>query len=90
LSYTLEVEAEPGGVRVTINLDKPLPQNLPAGRASTWSSCPRSTWARLTWWTEASRYLPRTPNDPMVKVLHLADEPKKAYYLEDWDKPRIH
>src|SRR5579875_4223125 len=32
LSYTLNVAAEPGGVKVTINLDKPLPQNL-AGRA---------------------------------------------------------
>ena len=26
LSYTLEVAAEPGGVRVSINLDKPLPR----------------------------------------------------------------
>jgi hypothetical protein len=32
LSYTLEVGAEPGGVKVSINLDKPLPQKL-AGRA---------------------------------------------------------
>src|SRR6202167_4737385 len=31
LSYTLEVAAEPGGVRVSINLEKPLPQRL-AGR----------------------------------------------------------
>src|SRR6201993_1684924 len=31
LSYTLEVAAEPGGVKVSINLDKPLPQKL-AGR----------------------------------------------------------
>ena len=31
---------------------------------------------------------PRTPNDPMVKVLPLTDEPKKAYYLEDWDKAK--
>src|SRR5246500_4578457 len=32
LSYTLEVAAEPGGVKVSINLDNPLPQKL-AGRA---------------------------------------------------------
>src|ERR1700751_883225 len=31
-SYTLEVAAEPGGVKVSINLDKPLPEKL-AGRA---------------------------------------------------------
>ena len=24
----------------------------------------------------------------MIKVLPLADEPKKAYYLEDWDKAK--
>src|SRR5256885_740989 len=32
LSYTLEVAAEPGGVKVSINLDKAVPQKL-AGRA---------------------------------------------------------
>src|SRR5271170_4003213 len=32
LSYTLQVAAEPGGVKVSINLDKPLPQKL-EGRA---------------------------------------------------------
>ena len=32
MDYTLEVAAEPGGVRVSINLDKPLPEKL-AGRA---------------------------------------------------------
>jgi endoglucanase len=31
-SYTLEVAAEPGGVKVSINLEKPLPQKL-TGRA---------------------------------------------------------
>ena len=31
LSYTLEVAAEPGGVKVSINLDKPLPRET--GRA---------------------------------------------------------
>src|ERR1700756_4266161 len=30
-SYTLEVAAEPGGVKVSINLDKPLPQKLEGG-----------------------------------------------------------
>ena len=31
---------------------------------------------------------PRTPNDPMTKVLPLPDEPEKAYYLKDWDKAK--
>ena len=33
LRYTLEMAAEPGGVRVSINLDKPLPEKL-AGQAA--------------------------------------------------------
>src|SRR5579885_2999520 len=32
--------------------------------------------------------LPRTTNDPKVNMLPLPDEPKKAYYLEDWDKAK--
>jgi len=53
LSYTLTVEAEPGGVKVSINLDKALPEKL-AGRAGfNLEFCPRSTWARRTWLTEA-------------------------------------
>jgi endoglucanase len=32
MDYTVEVTAEPGGVRVSVNLDKPLPEKL-AGRA---------------------------------------------------------
>ena len=31
-SYTLEVVAEPGGVKVSINLDKPLPRNSRGAR----------------------------------------------------------
>src|ERR1700744_1060511 len=31
LSYTLQVTAEPGGVKVSINLDKPLPEKLAGG-----------------------------------------------------------
>src|ERR1700732_1596443 len=30
-SYTLEVAAEPGGVKVSINLDKPLPRTMEGG-----------------------------------------------------------
>ena len=83
-SYTLEIAAEPGGVKVGgINLDKPLPQKL-AGRAgfNLWSSCRRSTWGKayLVDGTQAGIF-PRTPNDPMVRVLPLPDEPKKGFLL---------
>jgi len=89
LSYTVEVTAEPGGVRVSINLDKPLPQKL-AGRAGFNLEFLPSIYMGKAYLVDGARagIFPRTPNDPMVKVLPLADEPKKAYYLEDWDKAK--
>ncbi len=89
LSYTLEVAAEPGGVRVSINLDKPLPEKL-AGRAGFNLEFLPSIYMGKAYLVDGSKagIFPRTPNDPMTKVLPLADEPKKAYYLEDWDKAK--
>lgn len=89
LSYTLEVAAEPGGVRVSVNLDQPLPEAL-AGRAGFNLEFLPSIYmgkAYLVDGTDAGIF-PRTPEDPMIKVLPLANEPKKAYYLEDWDKAK--
>ena len=89
LSYTLEVAAEPGGVKVTINLDKPLPEKL-AGRAGFNLEFLPSIYMGKAYLVDGSKagIFPRTPDDEMVKVLPLADEPKKAYYLEDWDKAK--
>ncbi len=89
LSYKLEVEAEPGGVKVTINLDKPLPQKL-AGRAGFNLEFLPSIYMGKAYLVDGNKagIFPRTPDDPMVKVLPLTDEPKKAYYLEDWDKAK--
>ncbi len=89
LSYTLTVEAEPGGVKVTINLDKPLPEKL-AGRAGFNLEFLPSIYMGKAYLVDGTKagIFPRTPNDPMIKVMPLADEPKKAYYLEDWDKAK--
>ncbi|MDE3163795.1 MAG: glycoside hydrolase family 9 protein, partial [Acidobacteriota bacterium] len=89
LSYTLEVAAEPSGVRVSINLDKPLPQKL-AGRAGFNLEFLPSIYMGKAYLVDGTKagIFPRTPDDPMVKVLPLPDEPKKAYYLEDWDKAK--
>jgi hypothetical protein len=89
LSYTLEVTAEPGGVKVSINLDKPLPEKL-AGRAGFNLEFLPSIYMGKAYLVDGTKagIFPRTPNDPMVKVMPLADEPKKAYYLEDWDKAK--
>ncbi|HWT67283.1 MAG TPA: hypothetical protein VN151_14315, partial [Terracidiphilus sp.] len=89
LSYTVEVAAEPGGVRVSVNLDKPLPEKL-AGRAGFNLEFLPSIYVGKAYLVDGTTagIFPRTPNDPMVKVLPLSDEPKKAYYLEDWDKAK--
>jgi endoglucanase len=83
-SYTLEVAAEPGGVKVSINLDKPLPQKL-AERAGFNLEFLPSIYMGKAYLVDGTKagIFPRTPNDPMTKVLPLPDEPKKAYYLED-------
>jgi endoglucanase len=88
-SYTLEVAAEPGGVKVSINLDKPLPQKL-AGRAGFNLEFLPSLYMGKAYLVDGTKagIFPRTPNDPMTKVLPLPDEPKKAYYLEEWDKAK--
>jgi endoglucanase len=88
-SYTLEVAAEPGGVRVSVNLDEPLPQKL-AGRAGFNLEFLPSIYMGKAYLVDGTKagIFPRTPNDPMISVLPLPDEPKKAYYLEDWEKAK--
>jgi hypothetical protein len=89
VSYTLEVAAEPGGVRVSINLDKPLPPEL-VGRAGFNLEFLPSIYMGKAYLVDGAKagIFPRTPDDPVVKVLPLPGEPKKAYYLEDWDKAK--
>jgi hypothetical protein len=89
MDYELVVTPEPGGVRVSVNLAKPLPEKL-AGRAGFNLEFLPSIYMGKAYLVDGSKagIFPRTPNDPMIKVMPLADEPKKAYYLEDWDKAK--
>ena len=89
LSYTVHVTAEPGGVRISVNLDKPLSADL-VGRAGFNLEFLPSIYMGKAYLVDGTKagIFPRTPNDPMIKVLPLPDEPKKAYYLEDWDKAK--
>jgi endoglucanase len=88
-SYTLEVAAEPGGVKISVNLDKPLPRKL-SGRAGFNLEFLPSIYMGKAYLVDGTKagIFPRTPNDPMVSVSPLPDEPKKAYYLEDWEKAK--
>ncbi|HXK05264.1 MAG TPA: glycoside hydrolase family 9 protein [Verrucomicrobiae bacterium] len=86
MDYRLEVAAEPSGVRVSINLEKPLPEKL-AGRAGFNLEFLPSTYIGKTYAVDASVFgvLPRSPQDPMVKVPRAPEDPKKLPYQEEWD-----
>lgn len=58
-------------------------------RLQSRSSCPPSVWGK-TYLVDGAKagIFPRTPNDAMIKFLPLPGEPKKAYYLGDWDEAK--
>ena len=89
MDYTLEVAAEPGGVRVSVNLDKPLPEKL-AGRAGFNLEFLPSIYMGKTYSVDGSAFgiFPRSPQDPMVKVRPQPDDPKKLPYQEQWDQAK--
>lgn len=89
MDYRLEVTAEPGGVRVSVNLDKPLPERL-AGRAGFNLEFLPSAYVGKAYVVEggASGVFPRTPRDPMIKVPPAPGDPKKLPYQEEWDEAK--
>ena len=89
MDYTLEVAAEPGGVRVSVNLDKPLPEKL-AGRAAFNLEFLPSIYMGKTYSIDGTAFgvFPRSPQDEMVKVPPQPDDPKKLPYLEQWDEAK--
>jgi len=89
VDYTLEVSAEPGGVRVSINLEKPLPEKL-AGRAGFNLEFLPSIYMGKTYAADDKSFgmIPRSPQDPMQKVLPPADDPKKLPYQDEWDRDK--
>jgi endoglucanase len=89
MDYTVEVTAEPGDVRVSVNLDKPLPDKL-AGRAGFNLEFLPSIYMGKAYSTDTGLFgiFPRSPQSEMVKVLPHPDEPKKLPYQEEWDKAK--
>ncbi len=86
MDYRLEVAAEPGGVRVSINLDKPLPEKL-AGRAGFNLEFLPSAYEGKTYALDGKVFgvFPRSPEDAMTTVPRSPDDPKKLAYQEEWD-----
>ncbi len=89
MNYRLEVAAEPGGVRVSVNLEKPLPEKL-AGRAGFNLEFLPSIYVGKSYAVDGQSFgmMPRSPQDPMQKVLPSPDDPKKLPYQEQWDKDK--
>jgi hypothetical protein len=89
MDYTLEVSAEPGGVRVSVNLDKPLPEKL-AGRAGFNLEFLPSIYVGKSYAVDGKQFgmIPRSPQDPMKQVLPPADDPKKLPFQDEWDKAK--
>ncbi len=89
MDYRLEVAAEPGGVRVSVNLDKSLPEKL-AGRAGFNLEFLPSVYMGKTYAVDGGAFgvFPRSPQDAMQKVLPSADDPKKLAYQQEWDEAK--
>ncbi|HEY1808237.1 MAG TPA: glycoside hydrolase family 9 protein [Acidobacteriaceae bacterium] len=89
MNYTLEVTAEPGGVRVSVNLDKPLPEKL-AGRAGFNLEFLPSIYVGKSYEVDGQKFgvMPRSPQDAMHVVPPAPDQPKKLPYQEEWDKAK--
>lgn len=89
LDYHLEVAAEPGGVRITVNLDRPLPAVL-AGRAGFNLEFLPSAYAGKAYVVDggASGIFPRAPQDAMVKAPPPAGASPRLPYQQEWDEAR--
>jgi endoglucanase len=89
MDYRLEVAAEPGGVRVSVNLDKPLPEKL-AGRAGFNLEFLPSIYMDKTYAVDNRLFgvFPRSPQEEMHKVPPSPDDPKKLPYQQQWDEAK--
>lgn len=89
LDYRLEVAAEPGGIRVSVNLAKPLPPQL-AGRAGFNLEFLPSIYVDKTYAVDNRTFgvFPRSPQEQMHKVPPSPDDPKKLPYQEQWDQEK--
>ena len=87
--YQVIVKAEPGGVRVSVNLDKPLPPLL-RGRAGFNLEFLPSVYMDRTYVVDHKVFgiLPRYPEDRMVSVPPRPGNPKEPWYVAQWHRER--
>jgi endoglucanase len=89
LKYRVIVAAEPGGARVSVNLDKPLPATL-VGRAGFNLEFLPSLYMGQPYEVDDKVYgiLPRSPEDRMVRVPPRPGDPPQPWYVEQWHRAK--
>lgn len=89
LSYQVIVTAEPGGFRVSVNLDKPLPATL-VGRAGFNMEFLPSIYMDKSYTVDDQVYgvMPRYPEDRMTADPPKPNDPKQLWYVAQWRKTR--
>lgn len=89
LSYQVVVAAEPGGFRISVNLDKPLPATL-VGRAGYNLEFLPSVYMEKSYEADHKTFgmMPRYPEDHMAPDPPHADDPEPVWYIAQWRKAR--
>lgn len=87
VSYHVTVAAEPGGVRVSVNLDEPLPASL-VGRAGYNLEFLPSLYMDKPYVVDDKVFgvMPRYPEDRMKSAPPSPGDPKREWYVEQWHK----
>jgi endoglucanase len=89
LKYQVVVAAEPGGVRVSVNLDRPLPARL-LGRAGFNLEFLPSIYMDKSYELDGRVFgvFPRAPEDRMIRVPPRPGDPKAPWYVEQWHRAK--
>jgi endoglucanase len=87
LDYHVIVAAEPGGVRVSVNLDQPLPETLVGCAGYNLEFLP-SIYMDKAYVIDNKVYgvMPRYPEDRMTTAPPKPGDPKRVWYVEQWHK----
>ena len=89
LTYEVVAAAEPGGVRVSVSLDKPLPQML-VGRAGFNLELLPSIYVDKAYAVDGREFgvFPRSPEAGMRSAAPRPRDPQAPWYVEQWHKAK--
>ena len=89
LRYHVVVAAEPGGVRVSVNLEAPLPPTL-VGRAGFNLELLPSIYMDKAYAVDDKSFgvFPRSPESRMTAVPPKPEDPKSLWYVEQWHQAK--